>query len=219
VIKILAICCLFLSSVHAASIVLTGTNGVFLTATVDGQANQLVICDDFYHTSYVPSGPLTYNTSLLTGPNALQYARFQVFAVQRYQMAAFLLDGLSQAGPGSTMDLSTEYQYALWHLFAPSVELPNRTALTLLSNAWESVEAGGLAADLLYSRLRIYTPTYTYRSNQEFLQLLQAPDPRPWDPPVHAPEPSSAMLMAAGATMISVSYALRRRASGWFRRR
>jgi len=48
--------------------------------------------------------------------------------IEKYKEAAMLLDGLRQTGHGSLLDLTADYQYALWMLFTPTVKGPNFTA-------------------------------------------------------------------------------------------
>ena len=120
-----------------------GTFNGFALATVDGSPDQLLICDDFNHTTYVPSGPLMYDASTLGAADPLQYVRFpggQAMAL--YEQAALLLDGLQHTGNGQLLDLTADYQYALWHLFTPSVALPTATARTLLQDTAAAVAQG-----------------------------------------------------------------------------
>jgi hypothetical protein len=193
-----------------------GTYNGYAVATVDQLANQPLICDDFDDTTYVPSGKMGFNLSGLIGSNLLEYVRFDSpdpnATLVRYEEAAFLLDGMNHNGPGSLLDLTADYQYALWHLFTPSVALPDTTSQTLLNDAFASVQQGGITAALLYPRLQVYTPTAPYSSNQEFLQLLPAANLRSFiagaDDPT--PEPSSAILFGIGAGLIAISAGLKR---------
>jgi len=153
-----------------------GTFNGWVTSTVDGVPLQQLICDDYDHETYVPSGPIDFSVSTLLGDSILQYARFfdskhAADSITRYEEAAVLLDGLRNTGPGSILDLTADYQYALWYLFTPTVNLPNQTAKTLLSDAARTVAKGDAATLALYSDLVIYTPMAKYSSNQEFLQL------------------------------------------------
>jgi hypothetical protein len=189
-----------------------GTFNGFALATVDGVANQLLICDDFSHTTYMPSGPLTYDGSTLSDSDPLEYARFATQndtsgSAQRYEEAALLLEGLSHTGPGELLDLTADYQYALWSLFTPSVPLPDVTARTLLSNAEEAALAGSPQNLEVYSRLRILTPSEPFAGNQEFLQLLDSPPPVTVTGPLlgaPAPEPSSFLLIGLGIALLAV---------------
>ena len=54
---------------------------------------------------------------------------------------------MSQNGPGALLDLTADYQYALWKLFTPGVMLPNSTAQTLLNDAAYSVAHAGSSND------------------------------------------------------------------------
>jgi hypothetical protein len=196
-----------------------GTYNGFAIATVDGNPLQHLICDDYDHTTYVPSGNMVFSLSTLTGGNPLQYARFVDpngwdGAIAKYEEAAILLDGLRQTGPGSLLDLTGDYQYALWHLFTPSAALPSVTAQTLLNDAANSVRQGGASNFALYSQLRIYTPVAAYASNQEFLQM--AADFTPSAPrsyfsdTVANPEPPPGMLVGIGMAAIALSVGARR---------
>jgi hypothetical protein len=169
----------------------------------------MLICDDFGHTTNEPSGPMDFSLSTLTSPTPLQYARFvdpnRGVAITRYEQAAILLDGLNHTGPGLLLDMTADYQYALWMLFTPGVNAPNATAQTLLNDAAYSVRQGGPANLAIYSELRIYTPTASYVSNQEFLQLgAHPPDP------TAIPETSPAILIWIGMAGIALSVAARR---------
>jgi hypothetical protein len=196
-----------------------GTYNGYAIATIDGTPLQQLICDDFDHTTYVPSGNLTYSLSTLTGGSPLQYARFidlndSNSTIVKYEEAALLLDGLRQTGPGSLLDLTADYQYALWRLFTPSVVLPNVTAQTLLNDAAYGVQQGGTSNDAIYSELRIYTPAAAYSSNQEFLQMAANPTPGPpnsyFSNTLTTPEAEPAVLVGIGIFAIAVSLGARR---------
>ena len=171
-----------------------GTYNGFVSGTIDGVSFDDLICDDWSHTTYVPSGNLDYNVSTL---DSLQFARFAtpggptVTDIQNYETAAILVQGLL-GNPGQVSD----YQYALWDLFTPGApSYPG--ANTLLSNAVDLVEHGDISgyADT-FSRLRIYTPAADSASNQEFLQI---------DAPAPVPEPGSIMLLLSGVGLILVN--------------
>lgn len=196
-----------------------GTYNGYAIATIDGAPLQSLICDDFDHTTYVPSGNMAYSLSTLTGADPLQYARFidpnyPDSTVAKYEEAALLLDGLRQTGPGFLLDLTADYQYALWHLFTPGAALPNATAQTLLNDAAASVQAGAVANQAIYSELRIYTPTAAYASNQEFLQM--AANPTPGSPngnfsdSLASPEAAPGVLVGIGIAAIALSLGTRR---------
>jgi len=193
-----------------------GTYNGYAVATIDGTPLEPLICDDFDHTTYVPSGNLTYSLSTLTGGDPLQYARFidpnnWGATIVKYEEAALLLNGLNQTGPGFLLDLTADYQYALWYLFTPSVVLPNATAQTLLNDATNSVQQGGAYNQMLYSELLIYTPTAAYASNQEFLQL-GSPTAYALDgfsDPGAVPEAAPGILVGIGMAAIGLSLGAR----------
>lgn len=193
---------------------LSATYNGFATAIVNGISNQMVICDDFGHTTQVPSGNMIYDFSTLGGTGQLQNARFTGAAmVADYEEAAVLVwelaNYMSANGAHASSDAITDYQYALWNIFDPynsstnpqGVKL-NSAQSTLQSAAWNLVntESPMLAADV-YPNLRIYTPDANggSASNQEFLQFA-------------APEPESVVLVILGAALIGGVGAMRKRA-------
>jgi hypothetical protein len=223
VIKILALAFLTVSAGFASRISFTGlpsntefgTYNGFAVGSIDGASNQLLICDDFAHTTYVPSSNLVYSLSELVGSNPLQFARFADLTqwsntIIKYEEAALLLNGLMQNGPGSLLDLTADYQYALWELFTPSVKLPNSTALTLLNDAAYNVAHGGTSNNAIYSELRIYTPDAGYTSNQEFLQMVPNATTTSTGP-LATPESSPAIALLIGMGVIALSVVARRK--------
>ncbi|HTS65108.1 MAG TPA: hypothetical protein VMH28_23955 [Candidatus Acidoferrales bacterium] len=189
-----------------------GTYNGFVTAAVNGLETELV-CDDYLHTTYVPSGPFTYQVSTLTGANPLQYARFVNPAdwprsVTQYEEAAYLVLQLSEQ-PAPPRDLTADYQYALWSLFTPSTPVQGTSAPALLAQAAAAV-ASAQIDPLLYSRLRIYTPVTPYASNQEFLALAVAGyEPPDNDASQVAPEPPTALLVS-GTALVATALILKR---------
>ncbi len=221
--RLLPLLCFAASAASAASIQFTSLPATyqnatyygFAPATVEGSPNQLLICDDFNHETYMPSGKMDFRVSTLTGKNILQYARFVDVlnwssSVLKYEEAAVLVDGLSNLPAGSPGSATADYQSALWHLFAPQAPASS-TALLLLNQAAATVQSGVGLEDALYSRLRVYTPTSAYGSNQEFLQLLADPDGHD---SMATPEPATWGMMIAGAMLIGMSCG-----SNWFRKR
>ena len=142
------------------------------TATIDGVPGQLVICDDYSHTTYIPSSEEA-DLSTLTGPDPLQYARFS--GLQTYETAAVLVSELASLSNPSDNTV-TDYQYALWNLF-DSAAPANATQQSLISDAQWLVLSDSPLAEQAYARLAIYTPTEQYASNQEMLGLLPTPEP------------------------------------------
>ncbi len=193
-----------------------GTFNGWVTSTVDGDPLQQLICDDYNHETYVPSGPIDFTVSTLLGASILQYARFYdpkaaAGSITRYEEAAVLLDGLRNTGPGSILDLTADYQYALWYLFTPTVNLPNQTAKTLLNDAALTVAKGDAATQALYSELVVYTPTAKYSSNQEFLQLkspLLTGTVQDF-PAGEVPEPGPGTSVGIGLCTIAIAYGAR----------
>jgi hypothetical protein len=170
----------------------------YATATIGGIPMQDVICDDFDHTTYVPSSSnLIYDYSSLTGVEPLQYARFQ--GIQSYETAAVLLTELeAQVNPSA--NTVTDYQYALWNLFTPGSAPANLTQQNLENAALSLVQSDSPMATASYSQLVIYTPTGPYAGNQEFLGL-QTP----------TPEPATWLLLLSGSALLAVRSRSRRR--------
>lgn len=134
--------------------------------TLDGTDPLQVICNDFNHTSYIPS---SFDVNISTIPS-LVYARFgnDPAAVERYERAAWLMSQMP-LNPGQIGPI----QFALWNIFTPSAPDPAG------SNTWL---AAANAIDINafdYSNVRIYTPTGQYASNQEFMGGGVNPVPEP----------------------------------------
>ena len=167
-----------------------GTYNGFASGTIDGVPFADLICDDWSHTTYVPSGNLNYNVSVL---NTLQYARFVSAGgptdadIDNYRAAAILVQGLID-NSGQVAD----YQYALWELFTPSA--PDYAgANALLADALNKANGNISAYTDLFSKLRIYTPKADSASNQEFLEI---------DPPAAVPEPGGIILLLTVMALI-----------------
>ncbi len=186
-----------------------GTYNGFSIATVNGIPNQLLICDDYFDTTYMPSSSnMIYYDSTLTGLNPLQYAMFATATpaanVQKYEEAAVLVYQLAQLGPQATGDQATDYNYALWNLMNPQAPLdPSRSAQE------QALQAGALAqvtnpadtaflTNSVYAYTNVYTPTAPFGGNQEFLQY-------------NAPEPAFGLPAAA---VLALTFAFRRRLRG-----
>jgi hypothetical protein len=183
----------------------------FVTATVNGVANQLILCDDFLHTTDVPSGNMVYDFSTVGGSDPLQNVRFtQGNEVQNYEEAAVLtwqlFEYVSVNGSGASNNTITDYQYALWNIFDPynasgnpdGVKVnSNQSALQTTALGLMSTESAVLAADV-YPYVKVYTPDPNggSSSNQEFLQYA-------------APEPGT-LLLLAGALLVGTAVTARR---------
>jgi hypothetical protein len=208
VILALALPCAFPAAITFTELppnVAFGTYNGFAMATIDGLAEQALICDDFLHTTYVPSPTMIFYESLLVGPDPLAHARFSgpgemEESLLRYRRAAWLVDGLSRTGANGLPDRTADYQYALWSLFTPSVLLPSAGARSLLDESFLAVEQG-FADPITEQRLRIYTPAPPFQSNQEFLGLA---------PPTEAPEPEPALAVLTGIAAIVIFSRMRR---------
>ena len=181
-----------------------GTYNGFATATIDGVPNQLLLCDDDAHTTYMPSDSILYDYSTLTGSNPLQFARFSdhpatMDDLTKYEVAAVLLYELNLAGSANA-DLVTDYQYAIWNMFDPTTSLfrPNQSAL---QQAAIDIVLGKATAPVwlstAYADLAIYTPQSAYASNQEFLGLNPVPEP--------------AMFWLLGCTLATIGVVSRKR--------
>jgi hypothetical protein len=183
-------------------------------ATIAGFANQLLVCDDFDQTTYVPSSALDYSVntiaSLTTSPLDVDFSNGTlpggtvgaVSQTQAYDTVAVLTKELEASG--NTVQQITDYQYAIWYLMEPAgVDNLNSSirdnpldtaAANDLTTAYNDVRQSGTtnmtaaAVTAVESSLVIYTPTSANSSNQEFVGL---------NTPVSTPEPSSWLLMAA----------------------
>jgi hypothetical protein len=191
-----------------------GTYNGFVSGSIDGLLFDNLICDDYIHTTYVPSGNLRY---VVADINALPQTRFVgPDAQEYYQQAAILLYGLEHlSAVNSSLSRSTQLtvgdiQYALWNIFTPGSGATSHSGLVLsLLNA----STPGLpAASQIYSELRIYTPTAEFASNQEFLQLLLTPV----NSQAHndfsegtVPEPGT-LALAIGGLLIGIGIAAKR---------
>jgi hypothetical protein len=221
---LLALTLLTTAAAHADSLIIMftalpttieeGTYNGFSAATINGIPNQYLICDDYTHDTYVPSSNLVYDYSTLNGSQPLQFARFTgANELRNYEEAAVLVVALANyLGSGNAnANGITDYQYALWNLFAPYNAQTNPGGAQADANqqalqAWALgvVNAGGPVATSAYRQLAIYTPSAAFSSNQEFLGL-NTPSP--------APEPGTLLPLAA-ALLAGCWVALRRKRAG-----
>jgi hypothetical protein len=156
-----------------------GTYNGFATAIVNGIPNQLLICDDYNDTTYVPSSSnMIYDYSTLNGADPLQYAMFNK---TNYDEAAALVYELAETANPSA-DTIMDYQYALWNLMTPGVSLvpghiAQEQALQASALAWVNNAADAkFLTSTVYAYTDIYTPTAAYAGNQEFLEY-STPEP------------------------------------------
>jgi hypothetical protein len=172
----------------------------FVGSSVDGVFN-LLVCNDYDHTTDAPSGPWEYNVSTLP---ALTFARFgnDAAAVALYEQAALLLagDGNTLAGLENvtSADDITAYQYALWNLFGAGVDDVNNAGALLLAASNDL--SNGTDYNSTFASLRVYTPTESASDNQEFLGL--AGDTITSD----VPEPGSSVLLATGIVVLATLF-------------
>jgi hypothetical protein len=178
-----------------------GTYNGFLGSTVDGSFANL-ICNDYFPTTYVPSGPWDSNVSTLP---TLTYARFGSGATAqiKYAEAAVLLsgDGSTLAGLANVSDggTITSYQYALWTLFSAGVPNVDSSALALLNTAQDDIlNPTSKTLDAIHNLL-IYTPTESAASNQEFLGIGSTVNTEA----TATPEPATVILTGIGMIFLS----------------
>jgi hypothetical protein len=158
---------------HADTLNLTGlpgsiAGGYYVGAAygnLNGGPTTGFTCDDFSHTTYVPS---SFAVNVSTIPD-LQYAAFkgQPDALAKYEEAAWLL-GQIQANPTEVGNI----QFAVWSLFYPAT--PN---LGTGEQAWLFAASNIDRSTFDFSGIRIYTPSDS--TNQEFLSgtVRSVPEP------------------------------------------
>ncbi len=182
-----------------------GTYNGFIGATVDG-VSALLVCNDFDHTTNVPSGPWDYNVSTLP---ALTFARFgnDAASVLMYEQAALLLEGDGNTLAGlenvTSPDAITAYQYAFWELFGASVPDVNGASSLVLA-AFNDL-SNGTNYSATFASLVVYTPTDSAGDNQEFLGVAAISTTS------DVPEPGSSLLFATGLTVLAAVFLKRRR--------
>lgn len=190
---VVAFLCAGSAKADTVSMTLTGVSGgvqgnVYTSpylATVDGNKNVAIICDDFTHDVFINE---TWTANVSTFAD-LSGARFwkgtQAATIQFYDEAAFLTDKYILSGSSQSGDAS----FAVWAIFSPSQTIGaygwGSGAATLLAEA----QSRTFTSDA-YSNYQVLTPsnpnpTPPYpTSAQEFL--------------VRTPEPSTLLLLCAG---------------------
>jgi len=164
-------------------------------ATVDGQALNL-LCDDFSHTTNIPSGPFTYNVETL---NNLTGARFGTVNTRLvlYETAAILLWNFDSILNPTTSQAEI-YQFAIWDLMTPSTPaIPSQAAVqALITGAQATVASGGITS--AYNKLRILTPIGASDTNQEMLALTSNTYGS------STPEPTSFAMIGIGLVVLGM---------------
>jgi PEP-CTERM motif len=199
-----AFLCAGVAKADTVSLTLTGVSGgvqgdVYTSpylATVGGNTNVAIICDDFTHDVFM-NETWTANVSSFAD---LSGARFwkgtQAATVPFYDEAAFLTDKYILSGSSQSGDAS----FAVWAIFSPSQTIGahgwDSGAATLLAEAKGQTFASGAYSDYQVLTPSDPSPTPPYpTSAQEFL--------------VRTPEPSTLPLLCAG--LIALVMIARRR--------
>ena len=176
----------------------------YVTATVNGIPLQMLICDDYLDETLVPSGPLIFDESMigsLSSPADLHFGDVRK-AQTLYDEAAVLNYELFTIGPHAAPATVTDYQYAIWNLFDPAVNL-NSSQQNLQTGALSTVSSGASWLSGIYSSTVVYTPDPKTNSwgNQEFLEYQGQ----------GTPEPATYLLV--GAVLMGLGATRRRRQS------
>jgi len=142
---------------------------------LDGGSLMGFLCNDFAHTTYIPSH---FEVDISTIPS-LQFARFgsDASALFKYQEAAWLMLQID-SHPSDIASL----QYAVWNVFNSSA--PDYGT----SNAWLALAAAIDPSQYDFSSVRIYTATGAGAWNQEFMSGKANP----------VPEPNTMLLLGSG---------------------
>ncbi len=168
--------------------------------TDNGQGPIDLWCDDFAHTTYVPT---TYyaNVSTVSSPTGARFTSDSDYAVD-YEEIAWLMSQYYSMATKTNQSVG-DLQFAIWLIFDPTV-----TALkTSGALAWVTKAENANLNDYSYNTVRIFTPTNCSGSgctpgNQEFMSGVPG-----------TPEPSSMALGASGA-LLALLFLRRRKRPG-----
>jgi hypothetical protein len=171
----------------------------YSTANITTATNQTLvdfsmICDDFLHTTNIPSGPFQYNVSTLADLTGVRFT--QSPQLTNYRLAAILLYNFDGLDPITQSSQAGDYNFALWNLFTPSTpDFGN--SLSLITDANTQLALGLTNPDnaAAFRDFRIFTPTSANSSQQEFLGISTD---NFGTPPSGVPEPGTFVLLGAG---------------------
>ena len=163
-----------------------------LGANLDGKVIiDGITCLDIYSTTYVPNSGFGVTVETLTSAS-LANARFQSSdTLFKYEEAAWLNTQLHAASNKSQIG---EIQFAMWRLFTPTASSgADKTG----EDRWMNLAADAMKtpANYDFSSVRIYTPTGSYASNQEFISGGATAAP--------VPEPATMLLFGTGLVSLA----------------
>jgi hypothetical protein len=156
-----------------------------------------LICDDFEHTTNMPSGPFTYDVSTLPTLSNVRWT--QSPELMDYELAAIIVYTFNGLGSGQSAAAGA-YNFALWDLFDPSAPTFTGSAAVLSAAQTQYNLGASNAANIhAYNQIQIFTPVGDSASNQEFLGLSGTPIGGP-----QTPEPTSMLLLGSGLVFFGV---------------
>lgn len=163
-----------------------------------------LICDDFGHTTNIPSGPFTYAVSTLPSLTDVRFT--QSPELKNYEIAAVLVYEFDQNL--GTVDQGG-YNFALWHLFSPGLTGNFGDSAALITQATNIVNSNSVSnvaiQNAAYKDLNIFTPVGDSKGNQEFLAITSSTFGTPNSP---VPEPATFFLM--GTALIGIGFVRRK---------
>jgi len=200
----LAIVCAIPASLQASTSSMTLTSaggnvlgGVYIGpyyATIDGQSNVPIICDDFVDESFVGESWTANVTTVSSNSPTWVSTREQLSSTQQskdYAEAAYLATQLMNGAtcpPGTPSCASSDYagdiQFAIWQIFDPAGggspfnyisgnDLTNAQAwLTYVQNLAPSISS--------YANVVVYSPLGQNSPPQEFLRVTVPESATPW---------------------------------------